>query len=259
MLTFQVPLEQRPHLRMIGVAVHGKRPVERYHLHDLWCIHLYRYHARFSIDGQEMDIQPGDLSVVPANAKLVYWFKGPSVHLYAHFELPPEAQTWAMPALRKTGHLFSHFHHLFEEAVGFFPTQPLRAEVRLWDLLWSNVLEQKPDSETQVHPGIAEVIRKIELQLHEPLSVHSLARGCGLSQNHLTRLFHAATGRTVKRHIIERRMEKTLHLLTQSSTPIKNIAGAVGFEDLHAFNKAVRQYFGSSPRALREERTRSAT
>jgi AraC-like DNA-binding protein len=251
MVTFQVPLDRRPRLRMIGIGVHGKYPIERYHLHGLWCIHLYRYHARLSVDGQELEIQPGDLGVLPADARLIYWFKGPSEHLFAHFELPRRGSTWAMPALRKTGHLFSQFHRLFEEAVGMYPTHPLRAEVRLWDLLWSNVLDQKPDSAGMIHPGVAEVIRQIELRLHEPLSVASLARGCGLSQNHLTRLFQSVTGRTVKRHIIERRMEKALHLLRKSSNPIKNIAGAVGFEDLHAFNKAVRKYFGSSPRALR--------
>jgi AraC-like DNA-binding protein len=46
-------------------------------------------------------------------------------------------------------------------------------------------------------------------------------------------------------------MAKARHLLQKSSSPIKGIAYSVGFDDLHAFNKAVRHHFGCSPRALR--------
>ena len=253
MLTFALPLEQRPRLRMIGRGVHGRAPVERYQLRGLWCLHLYRYHARLSINGVELEIKPGDLGVIPADADIIYWFQGPSEHLYAHFELPTAGPTWTIPALQDTGHEFSHVHRLFEEAVGMFPTQPLRAEVRLWDLLWSAVRKHDETRRKQVHPAVAETIRQIELRLHEPLLVESLAREAGLSHNHLTRLFRAAVAQTVKGYILERRMTKARHLLQKSSTPIKSLAFDAGFADLHAFNKAVRRRFGCSPRDLRRK------
>ena len=135
-----------------------------------------------------------------------------------------------------------------------FPTQPLRAEVRMWDLLWTAVGEPTSSTQRQVHPAVTEIIRQIELRLHEPLLVESLAREVGVSHNHLTRLFRATMGQTVKGYMLERRMAKARHLLQKTSTPIKSIAYDVGFEDLHAFNKAVRHHMGKSPRALRTKR-----
>jgi len=254
MLMFRMPLEEKPHLRMMGRGIHGRVPIERHHLRGLWSLHLYLYHARFSINGTEFDIKPGDLSLVPPDSDLVYWMKGYSEHLYAHFELPAAGPTRAVPALQDTGAEFSQLYRFFEEAVGLFPRQPLRAEIRLWDILWSVTGDETSSPhQKNVHPAVADTIRQIELRLHEPLLVESLARQAGLSHNHLTRLFRSTLSQTVKGYILQRRMTKASHLLQKSSTPIKAIAYEVGFEDLHAFNKAVRRHFGHSPRALRQK------
>jgi AraC family transcriptional regulator len=251
MLTFAMPLNRKPRLRSIGRSVHGRVPVERYRLQGLWCLHLYQYNARISIDGMGLDIQPGDLGIVPADTALEYRFKGRSEHLFAHFELSSHGPTSTVPALQPSGIEFSNLHRAFEEAVGMFPTQPLRAEIRLWDLLWRAVKADDSTDRKKIHPAVAETVRQIELRLHEPLLVEALAREVGLSHNHLTRLFHRDMARTVKGYMLERRMAKALHLLQMSSSPIKGIAFDIGFEDLHAFNKAIRRYFGYSPRALR--------
>jgi AraC-like DNA-binding protein len=250
MLMFELPLEKKPRLRMMGRAVHGRVPVERYHLDGLWCLHLYNYHAKLSIHDVQLEIKPGDLGIIPADADLVYHFSGRCEHLFAHFELASSGRKWTAAALQETGTEFPFVHRLFEEAVGLFPTEPLRAEVRLWDLLWT-AIRQKDSRRDQVHPAVTETIRQIELRLHEPLLVEALAREMGLSHNHLTRLFRAATSQTVKGYLTQRRMAKARHLLQKSSTPIKNIAYSVGFDDLHAFNKAVRHHFGCPPRVLR--------
>ena len=134
-----------------------------------------------------------------------------------------------------------------------FPTQPLRAEVRLWDLLWRAAEGRESKRTKPAHPAVTETIRQIELRLHEPLRVDELARDAGLSHNHLTRLFHAEMGQTVKGYLLDRRMAKARHLLRKSSVPIKAIAFETGYGDLHAFNKAVRRHCGNSPRGLRQK------
>ena len=250
MLSLDLPLEQRPRLRIVGRGVHGRVPVERYNLRSLWSLHLYNYHAKLSLNRIDLEIKPGDLGIIPVGAELVYRFEGHSEHLFAHFEWPDTGKTWVAPALQETGADYPMIHRLFEEAVGLFPTEPLRAEVRLWDLLWSATQREEMRNE-KVHPAVAETIRQIELRLHEPLLVEALAREVGLSHNHLIRLFRNATSQTVKGYLSQRRMAKARHLLQQSSTPIKGIAYSVGYDDLHAFNKVVRHHFGCSPRALR--------
>ena len=250
MLNLDLPLTHKPRLRAMGRAVHGREPVERHQLKGLWCLHLYSYHAKLSINRIELEIKPGDLGIAPENAELIYTFSGRSEHLFAHFEIPWSGPTWAAFALQPMGADYPLMHRQFEEAIGLFPSEPLRAEVRLWDLLWS-ATRQEDATRAKLHPAVIETIRQIELRLHEPLLVEALAREMGLSHNHLTRVFRAATSQTVKSYLTQRRMTKAQHLLQKSSTPIKAIAYSVGFEDLHAFNKAVRQHCGCSPRALR--------
>ena len=251
MLTFAVPLAKKPRLQMCSPGVHGRTRNEHFHLRGLWCLHLYRYHARLSINGTELEIRPGDLGIIPADADLTYVFEGRSEHLYAHFELASSDPVWNAPALQNTAQDFPRIHQLFEEAVGMFPTVPLRAEVRLWDMLWSAVATRESPRREEIHPAVAETVRQIELRLHEPLLVESLARVAGVSHNHLTRLFRATLSQTVKGYMLDRRMTKARHLLEKSSTSVKSISFQTGFADLHAFNKTVRRHFGRSPRALR--------
>jgi AraC-like DNA-binding protein len=251
-LAFKMPLGERPRLRLIGRAVHGGRPVERYRLNGLWCLHLYSYHAHLTIGGKSVEIRPGCLGILPPDTNLVYRYAARrNEHLFAHFQLRGAGGMRPVPAMRPTGPDYPLLHQLFEEAVGFFPSEPLRAEVRLWDLLWRAADAPGTAEKPRVHPAVELVARQIELRLHEPLLVESLAREAGLSQNHLIRLFHAGLGQTVKGYMMARRLEKARHLLCRSSLAIKQIAHDVGLGDLQAFNKTVRRHFGCSPRELR--------
>jgi transcriptional regulator GlxA family with amidase domain len=82
-----------------------------------------------------------------------------------------------------------------------------------------------------------------------------VARHCGLSHNHLTRLFTAQLESTVVGYIRDRRMRRAHHLLTASTLPIASIAATVGIPDLQAFNKACRRTLGAPPRSVREAST----
>jgi AraC-like DNA-binding protein len=249
---FNLPLGERPRLRAIGRAVHGSPPVARYRLKGLWCLHLYTYHAHLTVGGRRCDIHPASLSVLPPDTDLVYYYPGLCQHLYAHLELRSSRPVRPVPAMQDTGPDYARLSELFTEAVGFFATQQsLRAEIRVWDLLWRAADARGAEEKSRMHPAVEEVARQIELRLHEPLLVESLAREVGLSHNHLIRLFHAGFGQTVKGYLTARRMEKARHLLRSSSLSIKHIAHDVGLGDLQAFNKAVRRHFGRAPRELR--------
>ncbi|HEX4138741.1 MAG TPA: AraC family transcriptional regulator, partial [Candidatus Methylacidiphilales bacterium] len=231
-LFFNLPLGERPRLRLIGRGVHGRTPVERYRLKGLWCLHLYSYHAHLSIGGKGCDIEPSCLGVLPPDTNLVYRFNGRSEHLFAHFQLRDSRVVRPIPAIQRTSADYPRLRELFEEAVGYFAAQPLRAEIRLWDLLWRAADAPGVTAKPRVHPAVEEVARQIELRLHEPLLVESLAREVGLSHNHLIRQFHAGLGKTVKGYMMTRRLEKARHLLCRSSLSIKNIAQEVGLGDL---------------------------
>src|SRR5262249_23682184 len=153
-----------------------------------------------------------------------------------------------IPAMQDLGTNFERINRALEEAVGFFSTDQLRAEVRLWDVLWqlATLHNPRPTSRPQFHPAVLATFNEIEMPLAEPLYVGDLARRAGLSQNHLTRLFGQATGLTVVAYIRERRVQRALHLLKSSTISIKEIAAEVGIHDPQLFNKIIRRSAGAS-------------
>ncbi len=81
-----------------------------------------------------------------------------------------------------------------------------------------------------------------------------IAKTVGVSHNHLTRLFRAATGETVVGYIRARRMERARHFLHATTLSITAVAASVGIPDLQAFNKTCRRELGASPRGIRAAR-----
>jgi len=79
-----------------------------------------------------------------------------------------------------------------------------------------------------------------------------LARDCGISERHFSRLFRLATGHSAARFVLERRMERARDRLGGSRAPIKQIAWEAGFESPAAFATAFRRATGQSPRAFRQ-------
>ena len=255
---WQMPLKNLPQLVQAGRAVHGrKRRVEDYQLPELWCLHLYGYEGTMTIDGEEFEIKPGWVSVTPPNARIVYRFRGESRHIFAHFRLPAGGDPVAMPVMQDTGEAFDALTRGLEEAAGWLPSQPRRASVRLWDVLWQLAGQPMAEREPRkrLHPALSRAAREIELQLSQVLVIPAIARRAEISHNHLTRLFRAHFGVTIEGYIRRRRVERALHLLVHTTLPVKTIAGEVGLPDLHFFNKTIRGTVGMSPREYRARRS----
>lgn len=254
---WQMPLKNPPELVLAGLAVHGRKTaVEEYQLPGLWSVHCYRYHGSLAIDGREFAIAPGWAGLTPPNARIVYRYRGESRHIFAHFRLPAGGDPVRMPVMQDLGDAFDGITRALEEAAGWLPSQPRRASVRLWDVLWQlagqPMAERQPDR--RLHPALSRAVREIELQLPQPLSIPGIARRAEISHNHLTRLFRAQFGVTIEGYIRRRRVERALHLLAHTTLGVKTIAAEVGLPDLHFFNKTIRAACGLSPRAYRERR-----
>ncbi len=250
-----ISLETKPVALVMGIGRHGGNRVERYSLGAVWCLHLYRYHGAMRVRGREFPIRPGFAGLTPPQVELEHQFDDPvCVHAFTHFALPAVSDSGlAIPVMQDLGLDAGRLNTAFEEAVGFFPTQPRRAEVRLWDILW-HLTGAAPSADplARLHPAVRQTLQTIELRLGEPLSVSDLACAADLSHSHLTRLFRAEVGQTVIGYLQSRRVERARHLLAYSTLPPKTIAVQVGLPDLQAFNKTIRRALSQSPRAFRE-------
>lgn len=86
------------------------------------------------------------------------------------------------------------------------------------------------------------------------LDLPSIARQCGVSTGHLSRLFHRATGLTFTDYVARFRVEHARNLLENSDKNITEAALASGFNSLSQFHRVFRQVYGHPPRELRRRR-----
>ena len=177
-------------------------------------------------------------------------------HYYAHFRLPPAAaDSPGVRAMLSVGADFGAFEQQFRDAMSLSASQRLRAEIRLWDMLLNVVNRSAQSGAAPMHPAIERVLQLVVARLSEPLSLIGIADEVGLSQGHLSRLFHQELGRPLSDYIRQCRLAKARHLIVNSDLSFKAIAAMVGIRDPQLFNKTVRKHMGKSPSQIRQEHT----
>lgn len=249
-----VPLSSRPKLKQVGLNIHGSRRKEQYVMDRTWSLHLYRWAGALQVNGRSFAISPGCVSVEPPNTPLVWRYDTEQcVHYYAHFSLRNVGTTMPLPIMQQAGVAFARLCDEMESITKLFTSFPLRAEVRLWDLLLGLAAGQSLENpaDAALPFAVQTAVAIIENELSSSPRVAEVAKRVGISANHLTRLFDQTFGHGVAAYISKRRLEKAQHLLRKSRLPIKAIATEVGLPDLQQFNKFVRKETGSSPRRLR--------
>lgn len=91
----------------------------------------------------------------------------------------------------------------------------------------------------------------IEDSLERDLSPAEIARAAGLSPSRFARAFKAATGKTVREYVDERRVEKAKPLLASGEATPEEVARRVGFKSPRRFAAVFRKLTGVSPRSYR--------
>ncbi len=76
--------------------------------------------------------------------------------------------------------------------------------------------------------------------------IHDLENLSGLSQDHLIRQFNKTFGMTPIQYLIRLRVEKAKEYALQSNLSIGEIAGKVGYSDVHTFGKMFKKKTGIS-------------
>ena len=87
-------------------------------------------------------------------------------------------------------------------------------------------------------------------------AVTDLARSANLSEFHFMRVYRALAGESLGATIQRLRLSHALHLLTQTSASVSEIAGRVGFDTPQAFARAFRHVLGISPSEARDRHNR---
>jgi len=246
---FEIDLGRRPRIVQVGLCLHGSRSAESFRLHGLWSLHAYRYRGEIRLQDQRFPFKTGCVSVIPPETLVEWRFPSHAPHYYAHFETAsPGSRPVELPLLQSLGEDFDRFCDQFEHLTHFQTSDPQRAAVRLWDMLYQLKGESAALSSNQrLHPILQIALSIIRNRLSEDIRVGQIARSMGVSHNHLTHLFLRYLGCGAREYIQHERLRRACHFLMRSSLSIKSIAIETGIPDLHYFNKLVHKATGESP------------
>ena len=110
-----------------------------------------------------------------------------------------------------------------------------------------------PGKEAAVNDAWQQAMIFIQMHLHEPLTLRTIAQEVKLSPTHLNRLFHQHGNTSVMRYVGQRRIEAAKRILIEGSENISEISKLLGFKRPNAFCAAFRQVTGTTPGQFRRK------
>lgn len=116
----------------------------------------------------------------------------------------------------------------------------------------SQRVERRPTglSRTQLR----RVLRHVEDNLAEPLTLGELAAVAHVSPFHFARLFRASIGSSPHQYVVRRRVLRARDLLLDTALPLSEVAAQSGFADQSHLTRHARRHLGATPAVLRAAR-----
>lgn len=138
-----------------------------------------------------------------------------------------------------------------EERNGKRPAKNLMIYSALWMILGMVFRKLAEDQSTRLSVN-DRLLGYIDKNCHAKLSVGELARMCGYTPEHFSRIFKDYTGSSPIEYIIRARIARAKELLLQSDKPIEAIVSESGFSNRTAFFKKFTQLVGVTPLQFRK-------
>ena len=98
---------------------------------------------------------------------------------------------------------------------------------------------------------VASALLYIRSNLARPLEVTELAKLSCVSKEHFTRKFTEQIGESPMQYILNKRIQRAQILLMINTNHIKDVAYAVGFNDVSYFNRIFKKNVGCTPKEYR--------
>jgi AraC-like DNA-binding protein len=176
------------------------------------------------------------------------------------------------PALRKAAHLLRKNGipfddvRLKQEYLGTreIPLPVLEACQRLVELFARQIALKLTDhlgeQDASIPPMVHKAWRFIRGKaLLEDIDLVAVARHCGVSAGHLSRLFHHSTGLTFREYLAQVRVENARELLLRTRRNVSEVAYDSGFQSLSQFHRVFLKVYGVPPGKVRTPASKSGT
>lgn len=119
----------------------------------------------------------------------------------------------------------------------------------LMQLLSANPVNNEGTTGDQL---IDQALEYIHQHLSEKITVQDIAESIGYNENHFSRKFCKATGRTPYQYLLRSRIERAQILLQTTSLSIREIAEQTGFNSVANFSYSFRRSQNCTPHEFRE-------
>lgn len=93
----------------------------------------------------------------------------------------------------------------------------------------------------------------IEKDYAKDISLNYVAENVNLTPAYVSYIFKKETGQTLVKYITDVKMMKAKVMLEEGTLKIVQIAKACGYENQSYFNKLFKNYYGITPKQLREK------
>ena len=123
----------------------------------------------------------------------------------------------------------------------------------MFHILFSKCCNTKPQHKTtKTLDKMKLVIKYVENNYMEKISIADMARELDLSESHFMKLFKNTMGTSFTSYLNEYRLTMVSRLLISSESSILDIAAESGFDNLSYFNRMFKKRFGMTPREYRK-------
>lgn len=121
-------------------------------------------------------------------------------------------------------------------------------------ILFANKYIEIFDVETQgkKYRALRRITEYINENFCENISLDTIAQTTGLSRYYVSHLFKELMNTTFVNYVNELRLTRAAMLLTTTDTPIIEIAGMSGFNNISNFNRAFKMYYDTTPSKYRK-------
>ena len=117
----------------------------------------------------------------------------------------------------------------------------------------NGIVERESSSIHAIHDAVvARGVSFIRQNLAAPITNDSIARACGISRTLLQKRFRDAMGQSIREFILERRIERALHLIQGSDITLADVAKRSGFNHQEYLGQIIRRSTGKTPGQLRK-------
>jgi AraC-like DNA-binding protein len=235
--------------------------------HVTFALHLHDYPGDWWIGKRRYRLEPGDITLSPANETTRYFLPESGSHLCIHFfpeektgkqiQLPFHLRLGAQTAAARE-RFWRAIDHMRQAGREVDSPAHAAASAALQELLlWLGLHAHRgasPRRDSLAEEALAKLNKTIEASLAKPMLIGELAAGVGLSADYVARLFARRYGMTLQHYLLQRRIEVARHLLVSSDLLVSEIGRQVGLPDPQYFNKQFRRVAGQSPLAYRRQK-----